>query len=174
MWEACCGFLLYRTFGKLTGIVPLDACIHFLFSVVTIKSFSDRGRVPSISWVVGYKIAPDENHRSGWTLDLAPRIYILFKIEPFISSLWKVGRQQIPGSRFMYQMTILAWHQAVKVHFSRSKTPENPSPSSPSCNLHTLFKGPHLSPFLVTPNIPGLEIQAFLLSKAIKGSHKNV
>lgn len=48
----------------------------------------------------------------------------------------------MPGSRFIHQMTILAWHQAVKVHFSRSKTRENPSPSSPSCSLHNLLKVP--------------------------------
>ena len=68
----------------------------------------------------------------------------------------------------------VAWHRGVDVHFSRSETPENPSRSSSGHNLHTPFKDLHPSSFLVTPNIPVLEIQAFLLSKTIKGSDKNV
>lgn len=60
------------------------------------------------------------------------------------------------------------------MHFSRSKTSENPSQPSFGHDLHTSLKGLRPSPFLVTPNMPGLEVQALLLSKAVKDLGENV
>jgi len=63
----------------------------------------------------------------------------------------------------------------VDLHFPGDKTPENPSQSSSGHSLHIPFKGLHPPLFLFTPNKSSvLEMQAFLLSEAIKGFGENV